>query len=131
MEPERLPEPTGGSTDVVHLLKYASLFFGWLSKTYKVLEAKSTNLKKCTNFVFCLFFVWIEIFNQVFLRHNLHKYGCFCAYWKDNFLNFSKLTLLFIIIHSHELQRALKWKKIFLEGGHPLAPPLQICIFCF
>ena len=43
-ESERLPEPTGGSSDVVHLLKYASLVFGWLPKAYRVLEAKDTDL---------------------------------------------------------------------------------------
>ena len=29
-ESERLPRPNGGSPDVVHLIKYASLVFGWL-----------------------------------------------------------------------------------------------------
>ena len=42
-ESEGLQEPTGGSTDVVHLLIYVSLVFKWLSKAYTVLEAKETD----------------------------------------------------------------------------------------
>ena len=42
-ESEGLPDPTGGSTDVVHLLIYVSLVFKWLSKAYTVLEAKETD----------------------------------------------------------------------------------------
>ena len=53
---ERLPEPTGGSPDVVHLLKYASLVLGWLPKAYRVLEPKDTNLKNAQILVFFLFF---------------------------------------------------------------------------
>ena len=41
---ERLPKPVGGSSDVVHLLKYASLVLGWLPKVYRALEGKDTNV---------------------------------------------------------------------------------------
>ena len=40
---ERLPEPTGGSPDFVHLIKCDSLVFSRLSKVYTVLEAKDTD----------------------------------------------------------------------------------------
>ena len=43
-ESERLPEPTGGSPDVVHLIKYASLVFRWLPMVYTVQEAKETDV---------------------------------------------------------------------------------------
>ena len=40
---EGLSEPTGGSPDVVHLLKYAFLVLRWLSMVHRVLEGKDTN----------------------------------------------------------------------------------------
>ena len=43
-ESERLPEPTGGSPDVVHLIKYASLVFRWLPMLYTDQDAKETDV---------------------------------------------------------------------------------------
>ena len=42
LEPEWPPEPTGGSTDVVHLIINASQVSGWLSKASVGLQAKVT-----------------------------------------------------------------------------------------
>ena len=63
----------------------------------------------------------VVIFNLGFLGHYLTKYICFCAHLKENFLHFSKLTLLLSWFHSWELLRAFKRKNHFC-GGHPLAP---------
>ena len=42
-ESERLLDPTGGSPDVVHLIKYVSLVLGWLPKAYSVSQAKDVD----------------------------------------------------------------------------------------
>ena len=44
-ESERLLDPTGGSPDVVHLIKYVSLVLGWLHKAYTVSEANEINFQ--------------------------------------------------------------------------------------
>ena len=66
------------------------------------------------------FFEGVGNFNLVFLRHYLTKCRCFCDHWKGKILDFPKVTLLLSLVHSWELQRALKWENIFW-GGHPLA----------
>ena len=66
------------------------------------------------------FFEGVGNFNLVFLRHYLTKCRCFCDHWKGKILDFLKVTLLLSLVHSWELQRALKWENIFW-GGHPLA----------
>ena len=44
-ESERLLDPTGGSPDVVHLIKYVSLVLGWLHNAYTVSEANEINFQ--------------------------------------------------------------------------------------
>ena len=53
----------------------------------------------------------LGIFNLVFLSHYLTKCKGFCYHWKGIFLDFPKVTFLLSLVHSWELQRALKWKK--------------------
>ena len=92
-ESERLPVPTGGSPNVVHLIKYASLVF-------KLLHSPRSKGHICLKMHKLCFFRGLAIL-----------------------LGFSqalKLTLYLILVYSWKFQRALKWKTIL--RGHPLAP---------
>ena len=56
-ESERLLDPTGGSPDVVHLIKYVSLVLGWLHKAYTVSEANEIDFQNTQIFMF-VFLYW-------------------------------------------------------------------------
>ena len=47
----------------------------------------------------CFFRGGVAIFDLVFLGRFFTKMVSFCAYWKENFLNFSKFTLLLSLVH--------------------------------
>ncbi len=86
-EPWWVFKPTGGSPDVVHLIRYASERLGWLMKVTTVLEVKETIVWTCTNFSDFWPF-WgglksVNLFSQSFL---IKQVCCFCAHWKGNFL---------------------------------------------
>ena len=51
---------------------------------------------------YCLFdfLRWVGIFDHSFLWHFLTKDRNFCNHWKENFLNFVKLTLHLSVVHS-------------------------------
>jgi len=52
-------------------------------------------IQMCEEAQICMFFFifrGVKNLNLVFLSHYLTKFRCFCAHWKGNFLNFSKLT---------------------------------------
>ena len=61
----------------------------------------------------------VGIFGLNFLSHLLTKMRSFCAYQKGNFLNFSKLILLFSLVHLKRLKRAFT-QNLHFFGGHPV-----------
>ena len=61
----------------------------------------------------------VSIFYLIFLSHFFTKWLCSCACWKGNFLNFSKLILLFPLVHFKRLKRALT-QNLHFYGGHPV-----------
>ena len=66
-EPCWVFKPTGGSPDVVHLIRHACEHLGWLLKVTTVLEAKETFVETCTNFSdFCTFWGWLASLNSFF-----------------------------------------------------------------
>ena len=69
------------------------------------MELKDLNLiSKSLLFVpyYCLidFLRWVGIFDHSFLWYFLTKDRNFCNHWKENFLNFVKLTLHLSVVHS-------------------------------